>query len=222
MGEEINLLDRYPTSKRPIDDRGRLITEEHRAVARQFGHGYFDGDRLTGYGGYNYHPRFWTETVRRFRDHYQLASDASVLDVGCAKGFMMHDFKLLMPQMTIAGIDISDYAYQHAIDDMKPFIRVGNATNLPYPDHSFDLVISINTIHNLALADCKQALREIQRVSRKHAFITVDAFRNQQEHESLRKWNLTALTYMSTEDWKRVFAETGYTGDFYWFIAESA
>ena len=165
MGQEINLLDRYPSAKRPIDERARLITPEHRAVAREFGRDYFDGDRLHGYGGYNYHARFWTETVRRFRDHYELKPDASVLDVGCAKGFMMHDFKLLMHGMTIAGLEISEYARDHAIEDMQPFIQVGNATALPYADKSFDLVISINTIHNLALDDCKQALREIRPVS---------------------------------------------------------
>ena len=35
---------------------------------------------------------------------------------------MMHDFKQLMPDMTIAGIEISRYAYEHAIEDMKPYI----------------------------------------------------------------------------------------------------
>jgi SAM-dependent methyltransferase len=217
---EINLLDMYPKSKRPIDERGKLITEEHRKVARQFGEQYFDGERLYGYGGYNYHPRFWQETVKRFRDHYQLKEDASVLDVGCAKGFMMHDFKQLLPKMTIAGIDISQYAYDHAIEDMQPYIRVGNAKELPYPDNSFDLVICINTVHNLPLEECKQALREIQRVTRKDAFVTMDAWRNDAERERLLKWNLTALTYMHVDDWKKLFAEVGYTGDYYWFIAE--
>ena len=220
MGQEINLLDLYPRSKRPIEERGKLITEEHRKIARQFGKEYFDGDRLYGYGGYNYHPRFWTKTVRRFRDYYQLVDDVAVLDVGCAKGFVMHDFKQLMPNMTIAGIDISEYAYDHAIEDMKPFIRVGNAKELPYPDRSFDLVISINTVHNLPLKECKQALCEVQRVSRKHAFITVDAWRTDEERERLKKWNLTALTYMHVDDWKNLFADVGFTGDYYWFIAE--
>jgi ubiquinone/menaquinone biosynthesis C-methylase UbiE len=220
MGLEINLLDLYPRSKRPIEERGKSITEEHRRVARLFGKEYFDGDRLTGYGGYNYHPRFWKETVRRFREHYQLAEDASVLDVGCAKGFMMHDFKQLMPHMTLAGIDVSQYAYDHALEDMKPFIRIGNAKDLPYKDRSFDLVISINTIHNLDLNDCKKALREIQRVSRKNAFVTMDAWRTEEERQRMMKWNLTALTYMHVDDWKKLFAEVGYTGDYYWFIAE--
>lgn len=220
MGQEINLLDLYPKSKRPIDERGKLIKEEHRKIAREFGEQYFDGERLYGYGGYSYHPRFWTDTVRRLRDHYQLPEDASVLDVGCGKGFMMHDFKLLMPGMNIAGVDISQYALDHAIEDMKPYIRVCNAMDLPFPDKSFDLVISINTVHNLPPEECKRALREIQRVSRKDAFVTMDAWRNENERERLLKWNLTALTYMHVEDWKKLFSETGYMGDYYWFIAE--
>ena len=217
---EINLLDLYPRSKRPIEERGKLVTEEHRRIARQFGKEYFDGDRLYGYGGYYYHPRFWQATVKRFRDYYRLAEDASVLDVGCGKGFMLHDFKELMPNVTIAGIDISEYAIEHAIETVKPFLRVGNAKELLYEDNSFDLVISINTIHNLPLEECKLALREIQRVSRKYAFITVDAWRTEEEHERMLKWNLTALTYMHVDDWKGLFAEVGYTGDYYWFIAE--
>jgi len=222
MGQEIDLLKLYPKSKRPIDERGKLITEEHRAVARRFGVEYYDGERLTGYGGYNYHPRFWTDTVRHMRDHYGLAEDASLLDVGCAKGFMLHDFKLLMPKLKVTGLDISTYGVEHAIDTVKPFLQVGNATDLPFEDNSFDLVICINTVHNLPLEQCKKALREIQRVSRKNAFVTMDAWRNDAEKAKLMKWNLTALTYMHVEDWKALFAEVGYSGDYFWFIAESA
>lgn len=222
MGQEINLLDLYPQSKRPIDDRAKLITEQHRAVARKFDVEYFDGDRLTGYGGYNYHPRFWVDTVRRIRDHYNLAEDARILDVGCAKGFMMYDFKQLMPKADILGVDVSKYAYDHAHLEMKPYIQVANANNLPFEDNSFDLVICINAIHNLPLIDCKQAFREIERVSRKNAFVMNDAWRNDQEKASMLGWNLTALTYMHVDDWRKLFDEVGYTGDYYWFIAESA
>jgi len=219
MGREINLLDMYPKSKRPIDERARLVTEEHRAIARKFDVEYFDGERLTGYGGYRYDPRFWTDTVRRFRDHYGLPDDARILDVGCAKGFMMYDFSLLMPQADIRGIDVSRYAYEHARPEVKERIQLASANNLPFPDDSFDLVIAINTIHNLPPIDCKQALREIQRVSRKHAYVVNDAWRTEAEHEAMLKWNLTALTYMHVEDWKKLYSEVGYTGDYYWFIA---
>ena len=137
-------------------------------------------------------------------------------------GADQYDFKKLMPQANIRGIDVSIYAYDHAQAEMKPFISVANAKALPFPDKSFDLVISINTLHNLPLADCKQAFREIERVSAKHAFVMNDAWRNEREKESMLKWNLTALTYMHVDEWKRLFAEVGYTGDYWWFIAESA
>ena len=125
-----------------------------------------------------------------------------------------------MPKITVAGIDISEYAIEHAIETVKPFLRVGNAKELPYEDSSFDLVTSINTIHNLPLEECKQALREIQRVSRKHSFVVIDAWRTEEEHKRIIRWDLAAVTYMHTEDWKRLFDDVGYTGDYYWFIAE--
>lgn len=239
MMEEINLLDQYPRSKRPIEARGKLklsgkgrikINTGQRSNqemyveqlllerARRFDKEYFDGDRLYGYGGYHYHPRFWTKTVKRLRDHYNLPDNAAILDVGCAKGFMMYDFKKLMPNITIAGVDISQYACDHAMEEMKPFIKVANAKNLPYPDRSFDLVISISTIDHLPLEGCKQALQEIQRVSRKHAFITVHAWRTAAERELLLKWNITALTCMHVNDWQKLFTELGYKGDYFWFI----
>ena len=219
MGE-INLMDRYPRSKRPIAERANIISEKHRTVAREFGRDFFDGNRLYGYGGYNYHTRFWQDTVRRFADHYGLAADASILDIGCAKGFMLHDFKELLPAGTVAGIDISAYAIANVLESIRPFVRVGDAKELPYEDDSFDLVISINTVHNLPLAECKQSLREIERVAKAHAFIMVDAWRDDEERQRMQMWNLTALTYMHAEKWEVLFAEVGYTGDYYWFIAE--
>jgi len=217
---EINLMKFYPRSKRPIESRGQTVTDEDRAIAREFGKDYFDGSRMHGYGGYYYHPRFWTDTVRYFRDYYQLPKNASILDVGCGKGFMLHDFKLLMPEAVVAGLDISEYAFDNAMEDIKPFMRIGNAKELPYADRSFDLITAINTVHNLPLEECKQAIGELQRVSRAHSFLVVDAWRTDEEREKLHKWVVTCMTAMHVDDWKRLFEEIGYRGDYYWFIAE--
>ena len=94
---EINLMDQYPRSKRSLAQR-HDVTEADRQLACQFGKDYFDGDRKHGYGGYGYHPRFWQATVRRIQQHYHLADNARILDVGCAKGFMLYDFLQLMPK----------------------------------------------------------------------------------------------------------------------------
>ncbi len=215
---EINLLENYPKTKRNLDERQIQKNLEIQNVARRFGREFFDGDRKYGYGGYSYQPRFWQPVVPTFQKYFGLTAQSRVLDVGCAKGFMLHDFAQLIPGIHVKGIDISEYAIQNAIEDMKPFVMVANARELPFPDHSFDLVISINTIHNLPGEDCKQALREIQRVKRKYSFITVDAYRDDQGREKMEMWNLTAKTFMHVDEWVKLFKEVGYTGDYYWFI----
>ena len=214
---EINLLDLYPKSKRPIDERSKIITEETRAIARKYGQEFFDGDRIYGYGGYRYDGR-WKPIAQRLRDHYRLADDARILDIGCAKGFLVHDFAQLMPRAYVAGLDVSQYAIDNSMPEIRANLTVGDAKELPYEDQSFDLVLSINTVHNLPREECARSLREIMRVTRAHAFITVDAWRTEEEHQRLLKWMLTAYTFMSVPDWERFFAEAGYTKDYYWFI----
>ena len=215
---EINLLENYPRTKRNCEERQAVKTPEVQRIARQFAKDFFDGDRQYGYGGFNYHPRFWQPVVPIFQKYYGLTPQSSILDVGCAKGFMLHDFAQLIPGIRVQGIDISQYAIDNSIEDIKPFLKVANAKNLPFPDKSFDLVISINTIHNLPIEECKQALREIQRVTKRHAFITVDAYRNAEEKKQMDMWNLTAKTYMSVDEWVKYFKNAGYQGDYYWFV----
>ena len=218
MGIEIDLLRRYPKPKRDVFGRAAAKTDSDREVARRFDREFFDGDRRTGYGGFAYHPRFWQPTVPDFQEHFHLTSGSSVLDVGCAKGFMLHDFAQFIPGIAVKGIDVSQYAIDHAIESMRPHVSVADACRLPFDDRSFDVVISINTIHNLDRDGVVTALREIERVQRRGAFVTVDAYRNDDERARMEAWNLTARTILSVEDWKRLFAEAGYTGDYYWFI----
>ncbi|NGX59022.1 MAG: 23S rRNA (guanine(745)-N(1))-methyltransferase [Chlamydiae bacterium] len=218
MNQEINLLENYPKSKRDIKGRGITKTEEDRAIARCFGKEFFDGERSTGYGGFSYHPRFWQPVVPTFQKYCDLSAQSKVLDVGCAKGFMLHDFMELIPGIEVKGLDISSYAIENALESVKPFIEVADARYLPFADNSFDLVISINTIHNLEIEELKLALQEIERVSRKKSFITVDAYRNEEEKELMEAWNLTAKTILHVDEWKSLFKEVGYTGDYYWFI----
>jgi ubiquinone/menaquinone biosynthesis C-methylase UbiE len=218
VGKEIDLLVNYPRAKRNVEDRGQNKTDEDRRIAREFGREFFDGDRRHGYGGFNYLPRFWQPVVPTLQRHFGLTSGSSLLDVGCAKGFMLHDLAQLIPGITVKGIDVSDYAIANAIEDMKPHVQVADARKLPFADKSFDVVIAVNTVHNLERADCAQALREIERVNRKGAFVTVDAYRTEEEKASMFAWNLTAKTIMSADEWVAFFHEVGYTGDYYWFI----
>ena len=180
MGQKIDLLVNYPKTKRNVKERGASKTEEDRAIARKFGKDFFDGDRKHGYGGFSYFPRFWQPVIPTFQEHFGLTAESSVLDVGCGKGFMLHDMTELISGITVKGVDISEYAIENAIVDIKPHVRVANAKNLPFEDNSFDVAISINTVHNLEKDECAVALSEIERVSRGKGFVTVDAYRSEE------------------------------------------
>lgn len=218
MGKEIDLLVNYPKAKRDIKQRGNEKTEEDRMIARKFGKEFFDGDRKHGYGGFNYMPRFWQPVIPTFQDFYNLSEKSTVLDVGCAKGFMLHDFKEIIPGITVTGVDVSEYAIDNAKESVRDVVSVADVRDLPFEDDSFDLVIAINTVHNLEGKDLERSLNEISRVSKKNSYITVDAYRNAVEKEMMLAWNLTAKTILSCEDWIALFNRTGYVGDYYWFM----
>jgi SAM-dependent methyltransferase len=215
---EIDLLRHYPRVKRNLKTRVEEKSDTIRQIARKFDREFFDGERKYGYGGFSYNPKYWVNVVPDFQKRYKLKDGMRILDVGCAKGFMLFDFKRLIPGLEVAGVDISSYAIKNALPEVAPYLKVENAKKLSYPDASFDLVISINTVHNLPISECKEAIREIIRVSKNHAFITVDAYRNNQEKKRMFDWNLTAQTILSVNEWKKLFRDVGYSGDYYWFI----
>ena len=144
MGKEIDLMANYPKAKRNLEQRAAEKTDEERSIARQFGKDFFDGDRCYGYGGYSYHFRFWGPVVPTFKEFYNLTGESRVLDVGCGKGFMLHDLVEAVPGISVAGIDISDYAIENCYETMEPYLRVADVRQLPFSDNFFDLSILNN------------------------------------------------------------------------------
>ena len=188
-------------------------------IALKFGREYFDGIREQGYGGYRYDGR-WIPIAEDIIRHFGLKAGSRVLDVGCAKGFLVKDLMGVCPGLEAFGLDISEYAVMSCEPEVVGRLHVGNAVRLPFPDRSFDAVISINTIHNLERPDCVRALREIERIAPGRGYIQVDAYRNDAERKLFEDWMLTAKTYGKPEDWQAILEEAAYTGDYYWTILE--
>jgi len=218
MMREVNLLDSYPRSARDIASRESAVPSG-REVAKRFGEEYFDGDRGQGYGGYRYDGR-WVPVAERMRDFYRLRAGHRVLDVGCAKGFLLHDFRRVVPGVRVAGLDVSEYALAHAMDDVRPFLVQGTADALPFPDSAFDLVVSINTVHNLERSRCVRALRELERVGAHGRYVQLDSWLTEEQRINFERWQLTALTYSDPAGWRGLFDEAEYTGDYYWTLTE--
>jgi protein-L-isoaspartate(D-aspartate) O-methyltransferase len=182
-------------------------------VAKKFGKDYWDGPRQYGYGGYSYDGR-WKTVAEEMIKTYDLKDDAKILDVGCGKGFLLYEFTQLLPNCTVQGLDIS----QHAIDDAKPevkeFIKLGHAKDLPFEDNSFDLIISNTTLHNLKINELYSAVSEITRVTAKDSWICVESYRNESEKVNLMYWQLTCESFYSPEEWLWIYEQNGYKGDY--------
>jgi ubiquinone/menaquinone biosynthesis C-methylase UbiE len=181
-------------------------------LAMKWDFDYWDGSRETGYGGYKYDGR-WRKVTDAMVQTYGIKPGMRVLDIGSGKGFLLHDFLETCPGIEVSGIDISAYGVEHTMESVKPFCQVGSAEKLPYPDKHFDLVVSINTLHNLYNYELDSAFREIERVGRGAKYICVEGYRNEREKVNLMYWQMTCRAFHTPKEWQFVFDQTGYTGD---------
>jgi len=182
-------------------------------IAKNFSRQYWDGDRKYGYGGFRYDGR-WQSVARDIAKHYHLKAGMKVLDVGCGKAFLLYDLMQAVPGLQCHGLDISPYALARAPKEIRPFLKKGKAQKLPYKNNSFDLVISITTLHNLYVYDLKKAVQEISRVSKKNAYIVVESYRNEREKANLLYWQLTCECFYTPQEWTWLYREFGYQGDY--------
>lgn len=239
---EIDLLSEYPKTKRPIEERGKRklandgyinlerdnmtntdIYFENVLIqkAKNYEFEYFDGDRLYGYGGYYYASKYWEKTAHKIVNHYKLDNYSRILELGCAKGYLLYEIKKIIPQAKLIGLDISGYACAHAKEEVKDCIMLHDIRNkLPFNENSFDLVLAINVLSELELESCLDAINEISRVNNGASFITLNAWKNDLQKENLLKWNLTASSNYHIDDWKQKLNDIQYTGDLFWFFAE--
>ena len=105
----------------------------------------------------------WYEHWHRYAMAAALAKDSVVLDLACGEGYGAH--LLAQHAREVTGVDCDAKTVAHA---QRTYQRanlryvLGDATAVPAPDHSFDLVVSFETLEHLA--EQEQMLDEFRRV----------------------------------------------------------
>jgi ubiquinone/menaquinone biosynthesis C-methylase UbiE len=114
---------------------------------------------------------------------YAEASGLDVLDVGCGQGIDLCEFAAAGARVT--GIDLTqkhiELAQAHVAEaGLEAAVLQGDAENLPFPDQSFDRVVSNGALHHTP--DIEEALREMRRVLRPSGTATVILYNRNSWH----------------------------------------
>jgi len=187
---------------------------EKMGVSKRYDENYWYGYRKYVYGGYKYIPGRWAGVAATLIKEYKLENNSKVLDIGCGKGFLMYEIKKLLPDISVSGIDISEYAIKKSKEEVSQYISAYNMANrLPFLDQSFDLVVSVGAFHNLKINELSIALPEMNRVG-KNKYLMLESFRNERELFNLQCWALTATSFHDSEEWVWIYKNFGYDGDY--------
>jgi SAM-dependent methyltransferase len=211
MGRLLNIVTPlHRATKR--DYVARMMDEKVHCMmkAKEYEGDYWDGDRRYGYGGYRFIDGRWAPVAQGLIDLHGLKGKCRILDVGCGKGYLLKEFQKLLPEAELVGFDIS----RHGLADAKDCLfRYKAQDRYPFGDKSFDLVVSLGTLHNLKIFELGQALSEVERVG-KAGYIMVESYRNELEQFNMQCWALTAEAFQDTASWIWLYQHFGYTGDY--------
>ena len=171
---------------RMMDDKVHCMKK-----AKEYEADYWDGDRRFGYGGYKYIAGRWKPVAQALIKNYNLTNESSVLDVGCGKGYLLYEMKLLLPNLRISGFDISNHGLATAKQEVKEQLFIHRAQDpFPFQKNEFDLAISLGCLHNLRIFELEMALKEMERVA-SNGYLMLEIYRNEQEQFNLQFWSVT-------------------------------
>ena len=194
---------------RMMDDKVHCMKK-----AKEYEADYWDGDRRFGYGGYKYLAGRWKPVAQALIKNYNLSNESSVLDIGCGKGYLLYEMKLLLPNLRISGFDISNHGIATAKQEVKEQLFIHRAQDpFPFQKNEFDLAISLGCLHNLRIFELEIALKEMERVA-SNGYLMLESYRNEQEQFNLQCWALTCESFFDTKEWVWLYEYFGYKGDY--------
>lgn len=204
-------LRSYPTGAASREIRTGQRSLGDRIVASMRGVDFFDGARNHGYGGLEYDGR-WNPVAKDFVEDFELNDNSRVLQLQCEKGFLLHEFRSVVPGIEVRGTEDSDYALGHLHEGLEDYVVKCRPVELGFPSKSFDLVIALGVVYTLTIRDAIDTLREISRVSRGNAFVTLASYSSVDEYQAMREWSLLGNLILREAEWSQIMERSGYTG----------
>ncbi len=145
---------------------------------------FYDREYYTGKKrGYKHHltESLFGTILRNLASFYRAAliklfiNPKTCLDVGCGNGKLIYYLRKL--GIEAYGIEFSKTALELAQEQIRSYIKEGDMIKIPYPNNSFDLVVTFDVLDHLDRGKIKPAIHESIRVSKKyilHKIYTVE------------------------------------------------
>lgn len=212
---KFNLLSEYPTSKSIRYVGPNLRTIKHRIIASERDREFYDGDRNFGYGGFKYDGR-WKKIARKICEEYKLDNKSSFLQLGCEKGFLLHDLKNLFIDINVSGVETSDYAIKNSMQNVQRFIKkTNNYLKLDFIDNKFDFILALGVVYTHNISDAIRCLKEIQRVGKGRSFVNLASYKTKEDYWKFKQWSLLGTTILQENEWIEILEYSNYTGDYF-------
>ena len=194
-------------SRKEVFDKIKSSPIDISTSYNSFGYDYFDSIHTSrGYMGYKYDGRFAAESALVIKN-YQVSY---VLEVGCAKGFLLYEF--FKHGCSVIGVDISDYARQHAPREIKDHIYA-DINQVPVEIRpSIDFVILKDVLPHLTLQQIKFLLHFLNTNFSGIRYVYVELFsaENSVEADSLMTWDPTNQLGKPVEGWVEILSQFNF------------
>jgi GT2 family glycosyltransferase/SAM-dependent methyltransferase len=165
--------------------------------ASEYGPEYYDTYGRVSSRMYTRENPHWLKFFGHVADEIvRLLNPRTVLDVGCAKGFLVESLR--DRGVEAYGFDVSEYAIGEVRHDIQPYCWVGSATNSI--NENYDLITCIEVCEHVSESDAREAVRQITSHTDTALFSSTPSDFAEPTHVNVRP----------IIDWVRLFAEFSF------------
>ena len=186
--------------------------------SNQFNEDYFERGISTGlslYTNYRWIPELTIPMCHDIAKLLEIRDDDTVLDFGCSKGYVVKGFRLL--HYNAWGVDISDYAINHAPEDVRQYLTVIRPGDpLPPPPNEkmlWNITVAKDVLEHIDYDDLHQAVRGIRDATQR-AYIVVPLGDGKKYYVPSYELDVTHKIRQPLEWWKSLFETSGFAIDY--------
>jgi predicted TPR repeat methyltransferase len=164
---------------------------------------YFESHNKSNYGSYCDFPFF--RDVARFI--YDTITPSSVLEFGCARGFIIKWLRRL--GVDAHGVDISEYAISTSPEEVKPYLELGDITNY-VPQRQYDLVLCLETIEHVEPIDSLKVAKCLYDCTREYCLISTPLTHKEGTNDNDKDNDHSHVNIHTKDYWVNIFKRVGF------------